>query len=499
MFVTDQTAAIRFNEDNIAFKGFFAPSRVEADLYDVEVDGTIPQELDGAFYRVGADTQYPPLFEDDIYLNGDGMVTMVRFKDGHADLRTRYVRTKRFELERAARRALFGSYRNQLTNDPSVADIDDGNANTALVWHAGRLLALKEAARPYELDPVTLETRGICDFGGQLQGRTFTAHPKVDPVTGEMIAFSYNSSGRPDDQIMLFDISASGHITRTQQFTAPYSSMMHDWLVTRDHLIFTFSPMISDWQRMVGGERQYFIWDPSKQTHIAIIPRAQGVSGIKWFSSDLVMETHSLNAWSEGDTVIADHFVAKTGWFSQFPKTTVGKLKEAPPIASRWTFDLSEGADFPVVDGPTYRSENLWPHPGDMPRVDPRFMMDRNRHSWVGCLNLELGPMPDLGPMGPPFNSLVHLDDQTGQRTTYYPGPDSAPEEPVFIPKGPDAAEGEGYLISVISRRALNRNDIVILDALDLAAGPLATLKVPFRLRYAFHGTWIPGADLDRS
>jgi carotenoid cleavage dioxygenase-like enzyme len=109
MFVTDQTAAIRFNEDNIAFKGFFAPSRVEADLYDVEVDGTIPQELDGAFYRVGADTQYPPLFEDDIYLNGDGMVTMVRFKDGHADLRTRYVRTKRFELERAARRALLST------------------------------------------------------------------------------------------------------------------------------------------------------------------------------------------------------------------------------------------------------------------------------------------------------------------------------------------------------------------------------------------------------
>jgi carotenoid cleavage dioxygenase-like enzyme len=101
--------------------------------------------------------------------------------------------------------------------------------------------------------------------------------------------------------------------------------------------------------------------------------------------------------------------------------------------------------------------------------------------------------------MGPPFNCLVHLDDETGEREHYYPGPDSAPEEPVFVPKGPDAAEGEGYLISVVSRRLLNRNDIVILDALNLSAGPIATLKVPFRLRYAFHGTWVPGAELDNA
>lgn len=140
----------------------------------------------------------------------------------------------------------------------------------------------------------------------------------------------------------------------------------------------------------------------------------------------------------------------------------------------------------------------LWDRPGDMPRVDPRALMSKNRHSWIGTLDLSNGPMPDFGPMGPPFNSLVRLDNETGERTGYYPGPDSAPEEPVFVPKGPDADEGEGYLISVVSRRALNRNDIVILDALDLGAGPLAILKVPFRLRYAFHGTWIPGEDLDQ-
>ncbi len=487
-------SAMRF-PDSVAFNGFFAPVRIEADVYDLEVEGAIPADIDGAFYRAAADTQYPPSRKEDIYINGDGMITMVRIKDGHADLRTRFVRTRRFELERAARRSLFGAYRNYFTDDPAVAGIDDGNANTAVVWHGGKLLALKEAALPYELDPVTLETRGIYDFGGQLSSRTFTAHPKIDPLTGELIAFAYNSSGRPDNEILLFDISPSGVVTRRQSFTAPYSSMMHDWLVTRDHLIFTFSPMISDYERM-KTEPQYFVWDPSLRSHVAIIPRRQGVGGIRWFSAELAMETHSLNAWSEGDRVIADHFVARSGWFSQFPKTTEGILHEAPPIAHRWTFDLSEGAGAPVSDGPTYQSHRLYDCPGDMPRVDPRFLMSKNRHSWIGCLDLDLGPMPDFGPMGPPFNCLVHLDDETKQRTPFFPGPDSAPEEPVFIPKGPDAAEGEGYLISVIGRRKLNRNDIVILDALDLGAGPLATLKVPFRLRYAFHGTWVPGEEL---
>jgi carotenoid cleavage dioxygenase len=484
--------------DTNAFRGFFAPSRIEADVYDLEVDGEVPPELNGAFYRAAADTQFPPRREDDIYINGDGMITMIRFGQGHADLRTRYVRTQRFQLERAARRALFGAYRNPFTDDPAVNGIDDGNANTSVIWHAGRLLALKEAALPYELDPVTLETRGVFSFDGQLPGRTFTAHPKIDPLTGEMIAFSYNSSGRPDRDVNVFVISPAGQLTRTETFQAPYSSMMHDWLVTRDHMIFTFSPMISDWERM-KDEPQYFVWDPPQGTHVAVIPRGEGVTGIRWFRSDLVMETHSLNAWSAGDTVVADHFVARSGWFSQFPKTTQGPMREAPPFAQRWTLNLSQGSAHWADSHATYASEPLFDHPGDMPRVDPRVLMDRNRHSWIGCMNPAAGPMPEFGPMGPPFNSLFHRDDDTGKQTGYYVGEDSAPEEPVFVPKGPDAAEGEGYLLALVGRRALNRNDMIILDALDIAAGPIATLKIPFRLRYGFHGTWIPARELDHA
>jgi carotenoid cleavage dioxygenase-like enzyme len=122
--------------DTAAFRGFFAPSRIEADVYDLDVvQGEIPPELYGAFYRAAADTQFPPRNPDDIYINGDGMITMIRFERGHADLRTRFVRTQRFQRERAARRALTGAYRNPFTDDPALAGIDDGNANTSIVWH----------------------------------------------------------------------------------------------------------------------------------------------------------------------------------------------------------------------------------------------------------------------------------------------------------------------------------------------------------------------------
>ena len=167
--------------DHIIYRGYSAPVRIEADVQDLEVIGTIPNELNGAYYRNSADPTYPPLLGKDIFLNGDGMVHMVRFDNGHADLKTRYVRTRKFELERKARRALFGAYRNSFTDSAEVAGEDNNTANTSMLWHHGKLYALKESGRPYELDPATLATLGERDFNGQLHSKTFTAHPKLDP------------------------------------------------------------------------------------------------------------------------------------------------------------------------------------------------------------------------------------------------------------------------------------------------------------------------------
>src|SRR6201996_2364571 len=148
------------------FTGVNAPCRVEADCNDLEVVGTIPAEINGVFYRVAADHQFPPRFAHDIPFNGDGMVSMFRFHGGHVDFKSRYVRTDRYKAERAAGRVLFGRYRNKWTDDPSVAGMNRNLANTNVLIHHGVLLALREDSPPVAMDPVSLQTIGNWGFGG---------------------------------------------------------------------------------------------------------------------------------------------------------------------------------------------------------------------------------------------------------------------------------------------------------------------------------------------
>lgn len=477
--------------DQLIYRGYAAPVRIEGDVYDLEVEGRIPAALDGAYYRASADPQYPARLGKDIFINGDGMIHMVRIDGGHADLKTRYVRTPKLLAERAARRALFGAYRNPFTDDPAVAGIDSNTANTTAFWHHGRLYALKESARPTELDPLTLETRGSCDFGGRLTSRTFTAHPKIDPLTGEVIAFGYNTGGQSSRRIEIYWISAAGELTRTESFEAPYSFMAHDSLVSRNHIAFVVYPMISDWERVRRGE-PYFHWDSSLPTMVAVVPRATGVRGIRWYTCPFPgMQTHSFNAWDVGEVLHLDHFFTASGWLSQFPDIRASDAREQPPYLERWSFDLaSRSGEFKV--------RRLCGQIGEMPMVDPRFLMSRAQQFYFGTHNPALGPMLEWGPKGPPFTCLGHYDEVRDVLRFWYAGPDSSPEEPYFVPRSRDAPEGEGWLLTMVGRRAENRTDLVILDATAIEQGPVATIRMPCRLHEGFHGTWVPAAALRR-
>ena len=479
------TSALKFPQD-LVFSGYAAPVRIEADVSDLEIEGDIPPELNGTFYRNSADHRFPPRLGKDIFLNGDGMVHMVRIADGHADLKTRYVRTDKFKLEAAARKALFGAYRNPFTDDPIVKGKNRGTANTSVLWHGGKLLALKEDSRPMVLDPDTLETKGHWDFGGKLKSRTFTAHPKKDPRTGEVVAYGYNTQGVASKVIELFYISPAGKLTRTESFEAPYASMVHDFLISEHYAIFVIYPMVCDWERVKNGE-PFFHWDDRLPTKIAVIPRRPGgARQVRWFTSPKpVMETHTFNAWEEGDSLHLEHFITETGWLSQFPDINNPAAHEKPPFAYRWTFDLASPAD-------NFTAHRLFPQIGEMPMIDLRQLTRKTRHFWFGTSNTELGPMLEWGPKGPPFTCLGHYDADTDRLDFYYAGANSAPEEPVFVPRSPTSVEGDGWLLSVVGRRAENRADLVILDARNLSAGPVATIRFPSRIHEGFHGIWVP-------
>jgi carotenoid cleavage dioxygenase len=199
----------------------FEPLRMECERDHLTIEGEIPKDLDGTFYRIGPSPQFAPR---GIYnpLNGDGMVHAFEVRDGQVSYRNRWVRTQQWMIDHAAGRAMFGTSGNPADSDPGVASMrTDGVANTNLVWHGSRLLALEEGHAPIEMHPDSLETIGGWSFDGRLP-RNMTAHPKIDPATGEMIFFANFPTGRLTGDIELYFADAAAALTRAQMIRGPF-------------------------------------------------------------------------------------------------------------------------------------------------------------------------------------------------------------------------------------------------------------------------------------
>ncbi len=204
---------------------FYVPTmarRFEADVFDCEVLGELPAALEGSYYRCGADDAYPTL-AGDIILNGDGMASVFHLSGGKADFRCRYVQTERLLAERRGAAAPGGQIPQWLHGCTELAGIDrDNTANTSAFWHHGKLHALREDSIPTELDPDTLETRGPAAFKPQLATRTMTAHPKIDPVTGEWWSNGQFCHKQYRNEMALTVIDPQGKVVRQEELVMPY-------------------------------------------------------------------------------------------------------------------------------------------------------------------------------------------------------------------------------------------------------------------------------------
>ena len=271
------------------FQGFNKPSRLEGDIFDLEVSGTIPKDINGTFYRIQPDHRFPPLFEEDIHFNGDGNVSAFRFENGHVDFRQRFVHTERFKCEMAARKSLFGKYRNIYTDNEAVKGIIRTASNTNVVFWRGMLLAMKEDGPPFAMDPVTLETIGRYDFDGQVKSPTFTAHPKFDPVTGEMVCFGYEAGGNGNDgscDIVVYTIDRDGKKTEETWYKAPFCGMIHDCGISENYLVLPMTPLKCSLDRLKKGGN-HWAWDPNEDQLYGIVPRRGGKpEDIVWLRAD---------------------------------------------------------------------------------------------------------------------------------------------------------------------------------------------------------------------
>jgi carotenoid cleavage dioxygenase-like enzyme len=477
--------------DKAVYAGLNRPVRIEAVVSDLEFSGDIPAALHGGtYYRNGPDPRFPALHGDDINVNGDGLVTMWRFGHNHVDFACRFVRTERYELERAAHRALFGVYRNPFTADPGVRDRDGTTANTTALFHAGRLLALKEDGRPYVLDPDTLATIGKHDFGGRLQSETFTAHPKIDPATGELLSHGYEARGLATRDISVQVVSREGELVREEFLQAPYVSFMHDWAVTAEHFIFPVTPTTADLARMQRGGA-HWMFQPDLPGWFGILRRDADASSLRWFRVPNSSAGHIVNAFNDGDIVYVDMLVSER---SQFPfiENADGlpfDRERAVPRFTRHRFDLCR-------PGEECSAQTLFPDFMELPVVDARYACHPYRHAFVAILDRSrrLGA---TGTIGFGWNTLGHVDLATGRLKTYYVGDGNTAGEPCFVPRSPGAPEGDGYVLAVLSCHGAEvpHSRLIILDTQDITTGPVAWVALPFRLHSAVHGNWVSGAD----
>ena len=447
--------------------GNYAPVADEADV-EMTVTGELPHGLAGALYRNGPNPQFAPR-GDYHWFGGDGMIHGFFLENGSARYRNRYVRTNKWRVENAAGRSLFGTFGNPMTTDPSVLGQDSGVANTNILWHAGKLMALEEGHMPTELDPVSLETRGSMEA---YRGRV-TAHPKIDPVTGEMTWFAYSSGEMPLNSTVSYGVtSATGEVLRRDDFEAPYSSMVHDFLVTDRHALFPILPLTGSLERAMRGAPPY-AWEPDKGAFIGVMARDAGVDALRWFQTEACYVFHPMNAWEEGSKIFAD--VMEYPRAPLFPDADGTRAANAPARLVRWTIDLAGDSD-------TIKREPLDDLPGEFPRFDERRAGLSYRHGWFAA---NTGRPGDLY-----FDAIAHIDHKSGKRAVYELPSGDAVGEPVFVPRSADAVEGDGWVLAVAYRGADNRSDLLVFDAADIAAGPMAQAHAPRRVPFGFHGNW---------
>lgn len=443
--------------ENRYLVGNFAPVKDELTATDLPVEGALPTELRGRLLRIGPN----PIAPDPAayhWFTGDGMIHAIELRDGQAaSYRNRWVRT-----DQAA--SLLGE--DTIPGQPDdVFPVGSSVANTHVVAHAGKIFALVEVCLPTQVR-ADLSTVGRYDFDGKLRS-SMTAHPKMDPVTGEMLFFGYDPFGPPWLRYHVAD--AAGELVRSEDIDIQGPSMVHDFAITERHVVFLDLPVVFDFD-LVGKRPFPAAWNPDYGARVGVMPRDGGNADVRWFDVELCYVFHPLNAFDDNGRVVVD--VARHP--KMFDRDIYGPAEE-PPTLDRWTIDLDGGK---VVE------ERIDDRPQEFPRVDDRVVGRPHRFGYATYFGLD--------DRGIQFGGLLRHDLRAGAVEEKTFGPGTHAGEGVFVAASPTAAEDEGWVLSVVYDEGRDASDLVVLDATAFSGPPVATVHLPQRVPFGFHGSWVP-------
>lgn len=435
-------------------KGNGRPVTEEQTISDLKVYGSIPEDLDGRYVRAGANpltgTSEHPFF-------GDGMLHGVRLAGGKAQwYRNRYVQTP------------------FITNpdidilDPSVMmDMKSSKANTHVVGHAGKILALEEGHFPYVIDG-DLSTVGPTDFGGALHG-SFTAHPKICPVTGELLAFGYSAF---EPYLRYLRVSADGQLVQTEDITVGGPTMMHDFNITRNHVVFMDLPAVFNMELAMKGEMP-IRWDDNYPARLGVMPRNGTDAQVTWYDINPCYVFHPMNSYEDGDKIILD--------VARFPHMWRESSMDFPnPELWRWTINTVTGK---------VSEEQIDDRPAEFPRVADSVIGLKHRYGYMMGMFEPGNPDDPMSSAG----SILKYDRDTGQQSEIQLGRGRVGGEPVFAAAANPKSEDDGYLMTFVYDGATDSSEFVIMDAKSMDNTPVASIALP-RIPNGFHGSWIPSS-----
>jgi carotenoid cleavage dioxygenase-like enzyme len=451
--------------------GRFAPIHDEIDAAHLAVDGTIPTDLQGAYLRNGPNPEFTPLGSYHYPLEGDGMIHGVWIEDGTARYANRWVRTNGLRAEERAGRALFGGLMTPAFVDPSLLgpDPDPGwpiklDAFIHVVRHGGRLLALAESMPPYELT-AELDTVGRYEFAGGLSAG-FCAHPKIDPITGEMIVFRYDLAAPfltwatvgPDGMVTQPSVPVHG---------VDRSFMIHDFAITERHVVLVVAPLTIDADAMLAGG-QPLGWHPELGTRIAVIPRDRS-RPTRWVHTDAFWAWHYANAHEDDRCIYLDF----PGWNA--PSMVLSQRVDVEAAFSRAIIDPDRG---------TATIHHLDAASTEYPRIDDRRTGRSHRYVVVGGRR---EPTPvGIGE----HDRLVRYDMVTGG--SEHVDLDISIGEVCFAPRVGSTDELDGYYLGFGTDIGSDRSALLIWDAAQFPGAPVARIRMPRRVPNGLHGNWLP-------
>lgn len=431
----------------------FAPVEVETTAFDLPVTGRVPDELAGRLLRIGPNPISAPDPRSYHWFNGTGMVHGLRLRNGKAEwYRSRFVRDA--TVAAATGRAPIGG---------PGAGSRDGNVNTNLMNVGGRLSAVVEAGSlPVELD-YELASVARSDFGGTLEAG-YTGHPKYDPITGEQHALTYE----PGHPVRYVSVGRDGRATTKARIDLPHVPLIHDTAFTESFIVVPDFPVTFQPERATTAFP--WLWDERRPSRIGLLPRDGDVSRLQWFDAPRCFVFHFVNAYDIGDLTIID--VARHP--RMFDRDPNGP-NEGAPVLVRWTLDRRSGR---------LSETGIDDHGNEFPRINGRLGGQPYRYAYTA----HWGEGVAAGP------AMKH-DLARGTTEVHDFGPGRKTLEPVFVRKRGATAEDEGWILSYVYDAPSGMSDVVILDAQAFGDEPVATVRLPVRVPFGFHGGWAPDAD----